>query len=156
MKKRFVCKKILKAGLCCLALDLIGSLLLALFLIIVVKHIDKTATIIVIVVIALIILILIVIRMLPFFGQISCKNGIILVSKFKKKYEIKVGQKVVFYFRNPWTPRYTYRAIYPMKIRIRGAKEEIPIQIVDKEVIEFLMENLDYIVDPCDFDFNKI
>ena len=156
MKKRFVCKKMLKNGLCCIALDLIGGFLLSLLSIIFVEDAGKIVAIMVVISLVLIILILIVILMFPYLGQISCKNGIIVVSIFKKKYEIKVGQKVVFCFRDPWTPRYTEYPIYPMKIRIRGTKKEIPIQIIDKEVIEFLRQNLDYSVDPNDFDFNKI
>lgn len=45
---------------------------------------------------------------------------------------------------------------YPMKIRVKGTKEIIPIQIIDKEVIEFLRSKLVYTVNPPDFDFDKI
>lgn len=43
-----------------------------------------------------------------------------------------------------------------MKIRVKGTKEIIPIQIIDKEVMEFLRSKLVYTVNPPDFDFDKI
>lgn len=156
MKKRFVCRRMLKTGLCCIALDVIGNILLALFLIIVGKNIDIIISIIVPSSLALTILIVIIFLMIPYLGRISYENGVVTLWKFKKKYEITSNKKVVFIFRNPWTPRFTNSPIYPMKIRVKGEKEIIPIQIVDKEVIEFLRLKLNYVVDPQDFDFNRI
>ena len=156
MKKRFVCRRMLKTGLCCIALDVIGNTLLAVFLILLAKNIDKVISILIPTAMALVLLVTIFALMLPYFGTLSCDGNNIVLSKFNKKYTIKVGQKVVFIFRNPWRPRFTDRSIYPMKIRVKGEKEIIPIQIVDKEVIEFLRLKLNYVVDPQDFDFNRI
>ena len=156
MKKRFVCRKMLKTGLCCIALDVISNILLALLLIIVGKNIDIIISIIVPSSLALTILIVIIFLMIPYLGRISYENGVVTLWKFKKKYEITSNKKVIFIFRDSWTPRFTGHRIYPMKIRIKGTKKEIPIQIIDKEVIEFLRLKLNYVVDPQDFDFNRI
>jgi len=146
----------LKNGIYCIIVDLIGNSLLAIFLILLAKNIDKVISILIPTAMALVLLAIIFALMLPYFGTIACDGNNVVLSKFNKKYTIKVGQKVVFYFFNSWTPRYTNSPIYPMKIRVKGEKEIIPIQIIDKEVIEFLRQNLDYVIEPADFDFNKI
>lgn len=156
MKKRFVCRKMLKNGLYCIILDLIGNSLLALLLILLVKNMDRIFSILISTGIALVLLLTIFMLMLPYFGKISSDGDNIVLSKFNKKYTIKTGQKIVFNLCNPWTPRFTNSPIYPMKIRVKGTKEIIPIQIIDKEVIEFLRSKLVYTVNPPDFDFDKI
>lgn len=156
MKKRFVCRKMLKMGFCCAVADVIGNFLLTMLLIILAKNINIVVSIAIPCSLALILLVLIVFLMIPYFGRISYEDGVITLWKFNNKYEITSNKKVVFIFRNPWRPRFTNRSIYPMKIRVKGEKEIIPIQIVDKEVIEFLRLKLNYVVDPQDFDFNRI
>ena len=146
----------LKNGIYCIIVDLIGNSLLAVFLILLAKNIDKVISILVPTAMALVLLVTIFALMLPYFGTISCDGNNVVLSKLNKKYTIKVGQKVVFNFFNSWTPRYTNSPIYPMKIRVNGTKEMIPIQIIDKEVIEFLRSKLVYTVNPPDFDFDKI
>lgn len=156
MKKRFVCRKMLKMGFYCAVADVIANFLLTMLLIILDKNINIVVSIAIPCSMALILLVLIFFSMIPYFGRISYEDGVIILWKFKNKYEIKSNKRVVFIFRNPWRPRFTNRSIYPMKIRVKGEKEIIPIQIIDKEVIEFLRQNLDYVVEPADFDFNRI
>jgi len=146
----------LKNGLYCIILDLIGNSLLSVFLILLDKNIDKVISILIPTAMALVLLVTIFALMLQYFGTISSDGDNIVLSKFNKKYTIKTGQKVVFNLYNPWTPRLTNSPIYPMKIRVKGTKEMIPIQIIDKEVIEFLRSKLVYTVNPPDFDFDKI
>lgn len=156
MKKRFVCRKMLKNGIYCIIVDLIGNSLLAIFLILLAKNIDKVISILIPTAMALVLLAIIFALMLPYFGTISCDGNNVVLSKFNKKYTIKVGQKVVFNFFNSWTPRYTNSPIHPMIISVNGTKEKIPIQIIDKEIIEFLRSKLIYTVNPPGFDFDKI
>ncbi|MBO6261104.1 MAG: hypothetical protein J6N95_00655, partial [Bacilli bacterium] len=107
MKKRFVCRKMLKMGVGAIVVDVIANFLLTMLLIILAKNINIVVSIAIPCSMALILLVLIVFSMIPYFGRISYEDGVVTLWKFKKKYEITSNKKVVFIFRDPWTPRFT-------------------------------------------------